>query len=86
MQPLVASISEAAVALGRNRDTIYKMIREGTLQPVRYGGRQSIPVAQLHALAGAGDAAADHVEKYGVPRAGGEQVAHMAQQERMLRS
>ncbi len=85
MQPLVASINEAAVALGRNRDTIYKMIREGTLKPVRYGGRQSIPVAQLHALTGSGDAAAEHVEKYGVPRTSDVEAVRLADQDRIRR-
>lgn len=53
MQPLAVSINDAASALQRDRATIYRMIKRGELRPVKYGGRQSIPVSQLHALVGA---------------------------------
>lgn len=46
-RPLAVSISDAATALQRDRATIYRMIKKGELQPVRYGGRQSIPFDQL---------------------------------------
>lgn len=50
IQPLAVSIDDAAVMLQRDRTTIYRMIKRGELRAVRYGGRQSIPVAQLYAL------------------------------------
>lgn len=53
MQPLAITINDAAAVLQRDRATIYRMIRRGELQPVRYGGRQSIPMAQIHKLIGA---------------------------------
>lgn len=53
MEPLALSIPDSAVAIQRSRATIYRMIKRGDLKPVTYGGRQSIPVAQLRKIAGA---------------------------------
>ena len=50
IEPLAVSINDAAITLQRDRATIYRMIKRGELRPVRYGGRQSIPMAQLRAL------------------------------------
>lgn len=50
MQTLAVTIDVAAAMISRCPRTVYRMIEKGELCPVRYGGRQSIPVSQLQAL------------------------------------
>ena len=47
---LVHPINEAAVLLGVDRSTVYKLIARGELRPVRVGSRQRIPAEQLERL------------------------------------
>lgn len=44
---LAYPIDEAATLLGVSRWSVYKLIREGKLQPVRIGARQRIPAEEL---------------------------------------
>lgn len=50
MKPLVFDIDEAAALLKRHRRTVYRMIDRGELRSVTYGGRKSIPVAEINRL------------------------------------
>ena len=44
---LAYPIDEAATLLGVSRWSVYKLIRQGELRPVRIGARQRIPAAEL---------------------------------------
>lgn len=51
---LTYSIPEAAHALGISRSTIYALIRDGALQPVKLGTRTLIPAAGIDRLLNGG--------------------------------
>jgi excisionase family DNA binding protein len=48
--PLVVSVSEAAIALGVSDDLVYRLVATGQLPCVRLGRRRLIPTAALTSL------------------------------------
>jgi len=52
---LAYSINEFSVASDLSRPTIYRMIRDGELRPIKVRGRQLIPVGEARRIFG-GDA------------------------------
>lgn len=52
MQPLLTSINDAAKSLSLGRTTIYALIREGRVEPVKIGTRTLTRVESTHRLIG----------------------------------
>lgn len=50
MEPIAASVSEAAKALSLGRTSIYALIREGRLETVKLGRRTLIKVVSIRRL------------------------------------
>ncbi len=50
VKPILVGITEAAKMLGLGRSSIYRMINDGTLDPVRLGGRVMIRIADIERL------------------------------------
>ena len=49
--PLAVNVNEAGCLLGISPHTIRHYIREGKIQPVRFGRKLSIPMAEIERLA-----------------------------------
>ncbi len=49
LAPLMVSVDEAHRALAIGRTQLYAEIKAGRIQPLKFGKRTLIPVAELHA-------------------------------------
>ncbi len=50
VKPILVGITEAATMLGLGRSSIYRLINDGKLDPVRLGGRTLIRIADIERL------------------------------------
>ena len=49
-EPLVYSIADTARLLGKSRDTVYKLIRDGEIDATRIGERPSVTAESIRRL------------------------------------
>ncbi|NIJ62711.1 helix-turn-helix domain-containing protein [Qipengyuania flava] len=57
IEPMLTSVESAREALGLGRTTLYSLINDGRLEPVKLGRRTLVKVSSIRALVGEAEAA-----------------------------